>query len=90
MRDAAATEERSMPLLCPRINLEIETTARDDDDRKTGVGNLAQVLQDLDALAEMGSEYVVLDTYRGQPDHRRPADDDWRMLEAVAKRIVDT
>ena len=70
--------------LCPRINLRIEAADLDQDRRRTGVGSLPQVLQDLDALAALGSQYVVLDTYRGRPEDYRSADEDWRMLEAVA------
>jgi hypothetical protein len=52
------------------------------------VGSLAQVLRDLDELAALGAEYVVLDTYRGRPEDYRPAEEDWRMLEAVAARCL--
>ena len=54
------------------------------DQRRTGVGSLAQVLRDLDELAALGAEYVVLDTYRGLPGDYRPAEQDWRMLETVS------
>jgi probable F420-dependent oxidoreductase len=89
LREAAAAEGRPPPALCPRINLDIGgTAAGDGDDRRTGVGTLAQVLGDLDALAELGADYVVLDTYQGRPDQRRPAREDWRMLETIAERYA--
>ncbi len=75
-----------MPALCPRINLRLEPANLDQDQRRTGVGSLAQVLRDLDELAALGAEYVVLDTYRGRPEDHRPAEEDWRMLETVAAR----
>jgi hypothetical protein len=56
----------------------------DEDRRRTGVGSLPQVLRDLDELAALGSEYGLLDTYRGLPEDYRPAEEDWHMLEAVA------
>ena len=77
-----------MPALCPRINLRIEPAGLDQDQRRTGVGSLAQVLRDLDELAALGSEYVILDTYRGRPEDYRPAEEDWRMLETVAARSL--
>jgi probable F420-dependent oxidoreductase len=89
MRAAAETAGLSMPALCPRINLQLSSADLDEQDRRLGVGSLAQVLRDLDELAELGSEYVVLDTYPGRPEDRRPADEDWRMLEAVATRRLD-
>ncbi len=86
MRAAAEAAGRPMPALCPRINLQLEAADLDEEQRRSGVGSLAQVLRDLDELADLGSEYVVLDTYLGRPEDRRPAAEDWRMLEAVTAR----
>jgi probable F420-dependent oxidoreductase len=88
LRSAAAEAGRPRPALCPRINLRIEPADLDQDQRRTGVGSLAQVLRDLDDLAALGAEYVVLDTYRGRPEDYRPAEEDWRMLETVAARSL--
>ena len=82
--------EVGQPGLCPRINLRIEPADLDQDQRRTGVGSLAQVLRDLDELAAVGAEYVVLDTYRGLPEDYRPAEEDWRMLETVAARSLQS
>ena len=87
LRAAAEAAGRPMPALCPRINLRVEATALDDQQRRTGVGNLAQVLRDLHELAELGSEYVLFDTYLGRPGSRRPAAEDWHMLEVVFTRV---
>jgi probable F420-dependent oxidoreductase len=86
IRRAAEETGRRMPALCPRINLELSAVDRDEQDRRLGVGSLAQVLGYLDALAELGAEYVVLDTYSGRPERRRKAGEDWHMLETVATR----
>jgi probable F420-dependent oxidoreductase len=86
LQDAAETAGRRTPALCPRINLELTATELDDEARSTGVGSLAQVLRDLDELAALGAEHVVLDTYTGRPVDRRPAADDWRTLDTVAAR----
>ena len=88
LRSAAAEAGRPQPALCPRINVRLEPADLDQDQRRTGVGSLAQVLRDLDELAALGAEYVVLDTYRGRPEDYRPAEEDWRMLEAVAARSL--
>jgi probable F420-dependent oxidoreductase len=87
LRAAAQAAGRPMPALCPRINLRVEATALDDQERRTGVGSLAQVLRDVHELAELGSEYVLFDTYLGWPESRRPAAEDWRMLEVVFSRV---
>jgi len=85
---AAKAAGRPPPALCPRINLHLEAGDLDQDRRRTGVGSLPQVLRDLEELATLGSEYVVFDTYRGRPEDYRPAEEDWRMLEAVAARCL--
>jgi alkanesulfonate monooxygenase SsuD/methylene tetrahydromethanopterin reductase-like flavin-dependent oxidoreductase (luciferase family) len=89
LRSAAAEAGRPQPALCPRINLRIEPADLDQDQRRTGVGSLTQVLRDLDELAALGAEYVVLDTYRGRPEDYRPAEEDWRMLETVVGRSTN-
>lgn len=84
LQSAADDAGRPVPALCPRINLQIEPADLGQDQRRTGVGSVAQVLRDLDELAALGAEYVVLDTYRGRPGDYRPAEQDWRMLETVS------
>ncbi|HZD72084.1 MAG TPA: TIGR03619 family F420-dependent LLM class oxidoreductase [Actinomycetes bacterium] len=86
LRAAAEAAGRPVPALCPRINLRIEATTLNDQERRIGVGSMAQVLRDLHELAELGSERVVLDTYLGWPESRQPLAEDWRMLEAVFSR----
>lgn len=81
---AADAAGRPAPALCPRINLRLRDTTLGDDDRLTGEGTLAQVLADLDDLADLGARYVVLDTNPDRPSQRLPTDEEWRMLEKVA------
>jgi hypothetical protein len=45
------------------------------------------VLGDLEALADLGAGYVVLDTNPDHPSQRRPAKEDWAMLETVATAL---
>jgi hypothetical protein len=65
------------------MRLRLSGAALNPDDRRVGEGNLAQVLSDLDELAELGAEYTVLDTNPDHPAQRRPTAVDWRMLETV-------
>jgi probable F420-dependent oxidoreductase len=86
LREAAEAAGRLVPALCPRINIDVADADLDEDRRRTGVGSLAQILNDLDALAALGADCVVLDTYTGRPEGRRPAAEDWRTLDTVAAR----
>jgi probable F420-dependent oxidoreductase len=85
LRTAAAAMGRSEPALSPRMRLNLFETPIDDDQRRVGEGTVAQVLRDLDELAELGAEYVVLDTNPDRPSQRRPTTVDWQMLESVAR-----
>jgi hypothetical protein len=87
LRRAAEEAGRRVPALCPRIKLDVGTVDNQDQDRHLGVGSLSQVLDGLGALADLGAEYVVLDSCSGSDDHRE-AGDHWWMLEAVAFRAT--
>lgn len=83
---AAVADEagRPVPAFSPRIRLHLGGSSAAGSRRRVGEGTLAQVLDDLDALADLGAEYVVLDTNPDHPSERRPAADDWKALESVA------
>ena len=83
LRAAAAEAGVEVPALCPRIRAHPTATALAEDKRVLGEGTLEQIRDDLAGLAELGAEYVVLDTYLS-PDTRRAAAEDWRILETVA------
>jgi probable F420-dependent oxidoreductase len=84
---AAADElRRTPPALCPRIRARLQRHDLRADDRPAGVGSAAQIQADLDALAELGATYVVLDTNPDHPSDRRPPEEDWRALRAIADR----
>ena len=85
LRSTAAATGRPVPALSPRMRLRLSETALDQDDRRVGEGNLAQVLSDVDELAALGAEYIVLDTNPDHPGQRRPPAVDWQMLEAVVR-----
>jgi probable F420-dependent oxidoreductase len=85
LRAAAASAGRPEPALSPRMRLNLTEMPIDADERRVGEGTVAQVLRDLDELAELGAEYVVLDTNPDHPSQRRPTTVDWQMLESVAR-----
>jgi probable F420-dependent oxidoreductase len=88
LRSLAAAAGRPIPALCPRIRLRLTDPPQAEDVRRAGEGSLDQVLRDLDTLVEIGAEVVVLDTNPDHPSQRRPAAEDWRMLETVAARVA--
>jgi hypothetical protein len=67
-----------------RLNL---TEVTLDDGRRAGEGTLSQVLGDLEDLIDLGAGYIVLDTNPDHPSLRRPAKEDWAMLETVAAAL---
>jgi probable F420-dependent oxidoreductase len=84
LRSEAAEVGRPAPALSPRVRLHLTGVALPVDQRRVGEGSLDQVLRDLADLADLGAEYVVLDTNPDHPSQRRPTAVDWRMLESVA------
>ncbi len=84
LRAAAADAGVPVPPLCPRIRANPTGTALDDDTRVLGEGTPDQIRADLEGLAELGADYVVLDTYIA-PEVRRTAEEDWHILETVAR-----
>jgi hypothetical protein len=77
-----------VPSLCPRSQIRLTSGHASNRERAAGSGTTAQVLSDLDELAAMGAEYVVLDTNPDNPHERRPVADDWRILETIANRAA--
>ena len=86
LRAAAHQAGRAQPAFTPRMRLNL-TDAALHERRRAGEGSLPQVLDDLENLADLGAEYVVLDTNPDHPSQRRPATEDWTMLDAVAAAI---
>jgi probable F420-dependent oxidoreductase len=87
LRRAAAELDRPVPAFAPRMRARLTPGDRPASGRRAGEGSLAQVVGDVRALADLGAEWVVLDT---NPDHPRdeaaPADD-WRDLAAIADAL---
>ena len=45
------------------------------------------MLGDLEDLIDLGAGYIVLDTNPDHPSQRRPAKEDWAMLETAAAAL---
>lgn len=86
LRAAADDLGRTPPALCPRIRARLHRHDLPAEDRPTGVGSAAQIQADLDALAELGAAYVVLDTNPDHPSDRRPPEQDRHTLRTIARR----
>lgn len=87
LRAAARELGRDTPALCPRIRARLTTQDLPATDRLVGTGSVAQIVGDLDTLAELGADVVVLDTNPDHPDDRRPSTDDWRTLASIAHHV---
>lgn len=88
LHDAANALGRPVPAFCPRIRARLTAHDQRSRDRPIGVGSSAQLQGDLDALAELGATYVVLDTNPDHPRDRRPPTQDWRTLRTIAERAL--
>ncbi len=89
LREIAKSEGRPVPMLCPRIILNLTDRPAPEDKRVAGQGSLEQVGGDLRALEALGATYVVFDTFTGDVEATRDPEPAWRTLEAAAERLID-
>jgi probable F420-dependent oxidoreductase len=89
LRQLAETESRPVPALCPRIRLRLTETPLAEDQRLAGEGTLDQVRSDLEALQEMGAQYVLLDTFYDDVALTQHPETSWRMLTTLAEKALD-
>lgn len=89
LRAVASELEKPVPSLCPRIRLHLTGEPLDDAQRRAGEGTVDQVRADLAELASLGADYVLLDTYTGEPEATRDTEHSWSMLSTLAERILD-
>ncbi|MGH4032954.1 TIGR03619 family F420-dependent LLM class oxidoreductase [Actinomycetota bacterium Odt1-20B] len=82
---------RPAPELVPRLQIRLTGGSETPDtaDRPLGHGSVDQLRRDLTALAELGTTHVLFDTYPGSPGERGSAQDDLRVLELLAEKVVD-
>ena len=90
LRDVGLPAIRSgarVPAFCPRTRTQV-SAVDGGAGRRFGTGSLAQVCDDVTALMALGAEYIVLVSNPDHPDDRRPAEDDWAVLSAIAERCT--
>jgi probable F420-dependent oxidoreductase len=85
----AETENKPPPAICPRILLRITDSDLPEDARVAGEGSLDQIHRDLAELEELGCTDVLLDAFTDDGRAARDQDYAWRMLEAIAEKVVD-
>lgn len=86
LRSAASDLGRPVPALCPRIQLRLTSEAVTEPDRAAGTGSLDQIQRDLEEFADLGSEYLILDTNPDDPHDDRSLTVDFDILRTVAER----
>jgi probable F420-dependent oxidoreductase len=89
LRQLAEAEGKPMPALCPRIRLRLLDSPLPDDQRIVGEGTLDQMRTDLEALQEIGAQYVLLDTFFDDVEATRQPEVSWRMLTTMAEKVLD-
>jgi hypothetical protein len=89
VREIAKYEGKPTPTLCPRITLRLTDSPLAEHVRKAGQGTVDQIHSDLEVLESLGAEYVLLDTYAGNPEQTLNPEKDWTMLSLLAERVID-
>lgn len=89
LKEIAGEMGRTVPALCPRIRLHLTDSPLPEDQRVAGEGSLEQVHRDMAELESLGCAYVLLDTYRDDPDAVKHGEASWRMLADMAEKVLD-
>jgi probable F420-dependent oxidoreductase len=89
LKEIAREESKPVPSLCPRIRLRLTGSPLDDERRLPGEGTLNQIRADFEALQALGAEYVLLDTYYGDPEATRHHERTWHMLATLTESVLD-
>jgi probable F420-dependent oxidoreductase len=67
LAELSADEGRATPAIAPRLSLRIADAPIEETGRRAGTGTIDQIRGDLDDVAALGAEYVLLDAYAGDP-----------------------
>ena len=89
LRQIADAESRPVPALCPRIRMRLTDGPLPDDQRLVGEGTLPQMQADLEALQEIGAQYVLLDSFYDDVEATRRPEVAWRQLTTLAEQVLD-
>jgi hypothetical protein len=89
LKEIAGIEEKPVPSLCPRLRLRLTESPLPERRRPVGHGSINQIGADIEALASLGAEYILLDTYNGRPEQTLQPEKDWEMLRILADNVLD-
>ena len=89
LRQLAGEAGRPVPTFAPRIRVSLRANPLAETDRRPGQGDLQQIRQDLSALAELGAEYVVLDTYQLDPVELDDPEAMLRPVRVLVDEVID-
>lgn len=89
LREIAHEQGRPVPSFCPRVRLRLTDSPLNEERRLPGEGTLWQVRSDLEALASLGAEHVLLDTFYGNPEATRHHEGSWNILATVGEKVLD-
>lgn len=89
LRAIAEAAHKPMPAFAPRISLKITPTDLPEAKRVAGQGSLDQIRRDLEALAELGAHYVLLDNHNGQAPDPAEVQVAWDDLALLADKVID-
>jgi probable F420-dependent oxidoreductase len=89
LEQIAEAERKQPPAFCPRIDLQITANRLDDRTRLPGTGTVEQIRADLESLKSLGAEYVLFDSYQGNPEGRRDPGTDLTMFTTLAETVLD-
>ncbi|WP_344113966.1 LLM class flavin-dependent oxidoreductase [Kribbella alba] len=84
LKAIAAAEGKPVPAFAPRILLRLTDGPLPDQERVAGEGTIDQVLSDLNELALLGAEAVVLDPFVGDPAETERPETAWQALATIA------
>ena len=90
LRELSSELDQPLPVLCPRIPVQIMQQPVVDDDRALGVGTIDQIHEDFKLLEDLGAEHVLLDWYVIS-DSTTISDDDrnWRAIRLLTEQVID-
>ncbi|UCG25197.1 MAG: TIGR03619 family F420-dependent LLM class oxidoreductase [Chloroflexota bacterium] len=89
LRRLADSEGRPAPAFCPRFSLRLTNNPLPEERRSLGHGSINQIHAGLKAMASLGAEYILLDTYTGVPGQTEQPEKDWEMLATLADQVLD-
>jgi probable F420-dependent oxidoreductase len=89
LRQLAHAADRPVPAFCPRLGVRITDRPLPNSQRPVGHGSLEQIHADLRAIDSLGANYILLDTYTGEPGQTKFPKKDWETLALIAEQSLD-